>query len=186
MKWVNETEFTLEEVLAIAKGDYFALAEQVGIGSDLIDLDPRNTNTEAMILFDTLLARCGSEVAVYAIEGEEEIEKTRFLRRLLGYWLASAPGWLDKLEAHDQGRQKGMLSGVKSSSTSRDYANDAPSIKDPAVEDLSHVSYFTKATAESETDMGTVASRIAEIDSVAKGIYSEWADALATRFSLGV
>ena len=79
-----------------------------------------------------------------------------------------------------------MLSGVKSTSTNRDYANDAPSIKDPAVEDLSHVSYFTKATSDSETDMGTVASRIAEIDSVAKGIYSDWADAIATRFSLGV
>ena len=186
MKFVTETEFTLEEVLAIAQSDYFALAEQVGIGNDLIDLDPRNTNAEAMTLFDTLLARCGDEVAVYAIEGEEEIEKTRFLRRLLGYWLASAPGWLDRLDAHKQARQKGLMSGVKSNSTNRDYANDAPSIKDPAVEDLSHVSYFTKATAESETDMGTPASRIAEIDSVAKGIYSEWADAIATRFSLGV
>ena len=186
MRFVTETEFTLEEVLAIAHGDYFALAEQVGIDNDLIDLDPRNTNGEAEILFDTLLARCGSEVAVYALEGEEETEKTRFLRSLLGYWLASAPGWLDRLEAHDQARQKGLMSGVKSSSTNRDYANDAPSIKDPAVEDLSHVSYFTKATAESETDMGTPASRVAEIDSVAKSIYSEWADALATRFSLGV
>lgn len=185
MKWVSETEFTLEEVLAIAQGDYFALAEQVGLGN-LKNLDHRNTNEVAGYLFETLLARCGSEVAVYALDGEEEIEKTRFLRRLLGYWLASAPGWLDRLDAHDQGRQKGMLSGVKSSSTSRDYANDAPSIKDPAVEDLSHVSYFTKATSDSETDMGTVASRIAEIDSVAKGIYSEWADAIATRFSLGV
>ena len=185
MKWVNETEFTLEEVLAIAQGDYFALAEQVGL-SNLVDVDPRNTNEVAGILFETLLARCGDEVAVYAIEGEEELEKTRFLRRLLGYWLASAPGWLDRLKAHDQARQKGLLSGVKSSSTNRDYANDAPSIKDPAVEDLSHVSYFTKATAESETDMGTPASRIAEIDSVAKGIYSDWADAIATRFSLGV
>lgn len=185
MKFVTETEFTLEEVLAIAQGDYFALAEQVGLSS-LVDVDPRNTNEVAGNLFETLLARCGSEVAVYAIEGEEELEKTRFLRRLLGYWLASAPGWLDRLDAHDQGRQKGLMSGVKSSSTNRDYANDAPSIKDPAVEDLSHVSYFTKATAESETEMGTPASRIAEIDSVAKGIYSEWADAIATRFSLGV
>lgn len=185
MKFVTETEFTLEEVLAIAQGDYFALAEQVGL-ANLTNLDPRNTQEVAGILFETLLARCGDEVAVYAIEGEEELEKTRFLKRFLGYWLASAPGWLDRLEAHNQGRQKGLLSGVKSSSTNRDYANDAPSIKDPAVEDLSHVSYFTKATAESETDMGTVASRIAEIDSVAKGIYSDWADALATRFSLGV
>lgn len=185
MRFVNETEFTLEEVLAIAQGDYFALAEQVGL-ANLANLDPRNTQDVAGILFDTLLARCGDEVAVYAIEGEEELEKTRFLKRFLGYWLASAPGWLDRLEAHNQGRQKGLLSGVKSSSTNRDYANDAPSIKDPALEDLSHVSYFTKATAESETDMGTVASRIAEIDSVAKGIYSEWADAIATRFSLGV
>ena len=185
MRFVNETEFTLEEVLAIAQGDYFALAEQVGL-ANLTNLDPRNTQEVAGILFETLLARCGDEVAVYAIEGEEELEKTRFLKRFLGYWLASAPGWLDRLEAHNQGRQKGLLSGVKSSSTNRDYANDAPSIKDPAVEDLSHVSYFTKATAESETDMGTVASRIAEIDSVAKGIYSDWADALATRFSLGV
>ena len=186
MRFVTETEFTLEEVLAIAQGDYFALAEQVGIGNDLIDLDPRNSNTEAMILFDTLLSRCGSEVAVYALEGQEDFEKTRFLRMLLGFWLSSAPGWLDRLDAHKQARQKGLMSGVKSSSTNRDYANDAPSIKDPAVEDLSHVSYFTKATAESETDMGTPASRVAEIDSVAKGIYSEWADALATRFSLGV
>ena len=185
MRFVNETEFTLEEVLAIAQGDYFALAEQVGL-ANLTNLDPRNTQEVAGILFETLLARCGDEVAVYAIEGEEELEKTRFLKRFLGYWLASAPGWLDRLEAHNQGRQKGLLSGVKSSSTNRDYANDAPSIKDPAVEDLSHVSYFTKATAESETDMGIVASRIAEIDSVAKGIYSDWADALATRFSLGV
>ena len=185
MKFVSETEFTLEEVLAVAQGDYFALAEQVGLSS-LVNIDPRNTNEVAGILFDTLLARCGSEVAVYALEGEEELEKTRFLRSLLGYWLSSAPGWLDRLDAHDQARQKGLMSGVKSSSTNRDYANDAPSIKDPAVEDLSHVSYFTKATAESETDMGTPASRVAEIDSVAKGIYSEWADALATRFSLGV
>ena len=185
MRFVTETEFTLEEVLAIAQGDYFALAEQVGL-ANLTNLDPRNTQDVAGILFDTLLARCGSEVAVYALEGQEDFEKNRFLRMLLGFWLSSAPGWLDRLEAHDQGRQKGLLSGVKSSSTNRDYANDAPSIKDPAVEDLSHVSYFTKATAESETDMGTVASRIAEIDSVAKGIYSEWADALATRFSLGV
>ena len=185
MKFVNETEFTLEEVLAIAQGDYFALAEQVGL-TNLVNIDPRNTNEVAGILFETLLARCGSEVAVYALEGEEELEKTRFLRSLLGYWLSSAPGWLDRLDAHDQARQKGLMSGVKSSSTNRDYANDAPSIKDPAVEDLSHVSYFTKATAESETDMGTPASRVAEIDSVAKGIYSDWADALATRFSLGV
>ena len=185
MRFVTETEFTLEEVLAIAQGDYFALAEQVGL-ANLTNLDPRNTQDVAGILFDTLLARCGSEVAVYALEGQEDFEKNRFLRMLLGFWLSSASGWLDRLEAHDQGRQKGLLSGVKSSSTNRDYANDAPSIKDPAVEDLSHVSYFTKATAESETDMGTVASRIAEIDSVAKGIYSEWADALATRFSLGV
>lgn len=185
MRFVTETEFTLEEVLAIAQGDYFALAEQVGL-ANLTNLDPRNTQDVAGILFDTLLARCGDEVAVYAIEGEEELEKTRFLKRFLGYWLSSAPGWLDRLDAHEQARQKGLLSGVKSSSTNRDYANDAPSIKDPAVEDLSHVSYFTKATAESETDMGTVASRIAEIDSVAKGIYSDWADALATRFSLGV
>ena len=146
MKFVTETEFTLEEVLAIAQGDYFALAEQVGLGN-LQNLDPRNTNEVAGYLFETLLARCGSEVAVYALEGEEEVEKTRFLKRFLGYWLSSAPGWLDRLDAHDQGRQKGMLSGVKSSSTSRDYANDAPSIKDPAVEDLSHVSYFTKSTA---------------------------------------
>lgn len=185
MRFVNETEFTLEEVLAIAQGDYFALAEQVGLSS-LVNVDPRNTNEVAGKLFDTLLARCGSEVAVYALEGQEDFEKNRFLRMLLGFWLSSAPAWLDRLEAHDQGRQKGLLSGVKSSSTNRDYVNDAPSIKDPAVEDLSHVSYFTKATAESETDMGTPASRIAEIDSVAKGIYSEWADALATRFSLGV
>ena len=185
MKFVSETEFTLEEVLAIAQGDYFALAEQLGLSS-LVNIDPRNTNEVAGILFDTLLARCGSEVAVYALEGEEEFEKTRFLRSLLGYWLSSAPGWLDRLVAHEQARQKGLMSGIKSSSTNRDYANDAPSIKDPALEDLSHVSYFTKATAESETDMGTPASRIAEIDSVAKGIYSEWADALATRFSLGV
>ena len=185
MKFVNETEFTLEEVLAIAQGDYFALAEQVGLSS-LIDVDPRNTNEVAGNLFETLLARCGSEVAVYALEGQEDFEKTRFLRMLLGFWLSSAPGWLDRLDAHGQARQKGLMSGVKSSSTNRDYANDAPSIKDPAVEDLSHVSYFTKATAESETDMGTPASRVAEIDSVAKGIYSEWADALATRFSLGV
>ena len=185
MKFVNETEFTLEEVLAIAQGDYFALAEQVGLSS-LVDVDPRNTNEVAGILFETLLARCGSEVAVYALEGEEELEKTRFLKSFLGYWLSSAPGWLDRLDAHKQARQKGLMSGVKSSSTNRDYANDAPSIKDPAVEDLSHVSYFTKATAESETDMGTPASRVAEIDSVAKGIYSDWADALATRFSLGV
>ena len=185
MKFVTETEFTLEEVLAIAQGDYFALAEQVGLSS-LIDVDPRNTNEVAGILFETLLARCGSEVAVYALEGQEDFEKTRFLRMLLGFWLSSAPGWLDRLDAHKQARQKGLMSGVKSSSTNRDYANDAPSIKEPAVEDLSHVSYFTKATAESETDMGTPASRVAEIDSVAKGIYSEWADALATRFSLGV
>ena len=185
MKFVTETEFTLEEVLAIAQGDYFALAEQVGLSS-LVDVDPRNTNEVAGNLFETLLARCGSEVAVYASEGQEDFEKTRFLRMLLGFWLSSAPGWLDRLDAHKQARQKGLMSGVKSSSTNRDYANDAPSIKDPAVEDLSHVSYFTKATAESETDMGTPASRVAEIDSVAKGIYSEWADALATRFSLGV
>ena len=185
MKFVTETEFTLEEVLAIAQGDYFALAEQVGLSS-LIDVDPRNTNEVAGILFETLLARCGSEVAVYALEGQEDFEKTRFLRMLLGFWLSSAPGWLDRLDAHKQARQKGLMSGVKSSSTNRDYANDAPSIKEPAVEDLSHVSYFTKATAESETDMGTPASRVAEIDSVAKGIYSDWADALATRFSLGV
>ena len=185
MKFVTETEFTLDEVLAIAQGDYFALAEQVGL-TNLIDVDPRNTNEVAGNLFETLLARCGSEVAVYALEGQEDFEKTRFLRMLLGFWLSSAPGWLDRLDAHKQARQKGLMSGVKSSSTNRDYANDAPSIKDPAVEDLSHVSYFTKATAESETDMGTPASRIAEIDSVAKGIYSDWADALATRFSLGV
>ena len=185
MKFVSETEFTLEEVLAVAQGDYFALAEQVGLSS-LVNIDPRNTNEVAGILFDTLLARCGSEVAVYALEGEEELEKTRFLRSLLGYWLSSAPGWLDRLDAHKQARQNGLMSGVKSSSTNRDYANDAPSIKDPAVEDLSHVSYFTKSTAESETDMGTPASRVAEIDSVAKGIYSEWADAIANRFSLGV
>ena len=185
MKFVTETEFTLDEVLAIAQGDYFALAEQVGL-TNLIDVDPRNTNEVAGNLFETLLARCGSEVAVYALEGQEDFEKTRFLRMLLGFWLSSAPGWLDRLDAHKQARQKGLMSGVKSSSTNRDYANDAPSIKDPAVEDLSHVSYFTKATAESETDMGTPASRVAEIDSVAKGIYSEWADALATRFSLGV
>ena len=70
MKFVTENEFTLEEVLAIAQGDYFALAEQVGIGQDLIDLDPRNTNDKAMVLFDTLLARCGAEVAVYALEGQ--------------------------------------------------------------------------------------------------------------------
>ena len=182
---MTETEFTLEEVLAIAQGDYFALAEQVGL-STLVDVDPRNTNEVAGILFETLLTRCGSEVAVYALEGQEDFEKTRFLRMLLGFWLSSAPGWLDRLDAHEQARRKGLMSGVKSTSTNRDYANDAPSIKDPAVEDLSHVSYFTKATAESETDMGTPASRIAEIDSVAKGIYSEWADALATRFSLGV
>ena len=186
MKFVSETEFTLEEVLAIAQGDYFALAEQVGIGQDLIDLDPRNTNTEAMVLFDTLLARCGDEVAVYAIEGEEELEKTRFLRRLLGYWLASAPGWLDRLDAHEQARQKGLLSGVKSSSTSRDYANDAPSIKDPAVEDLSHVSYFTKATAENETDLGTPASRYEEAIKVDGSIYAQWADDIGNHFSLGV
>ena len=185
MKFVSETEFTLEEVLAIAQGDYFALAEQVGLTS-LVDVDPRNTNEVAGILFETLLARCGSEVAVYALEGQEDFEKTRFLRMFLGFWLSSAPGWLDRLDAHDKARQKGLMSGVKSSSTNRDYANDAPSIKDPAVEDLSHVSYFTKATAESETDVGTPASRVAEIDSVAKGIYSEWADDLATRFSLGV
>ena len=185
MRFVNETEFTLDEVLAIAQGDYFALAEQVGLSS-LVDVDPRNTNEVAGILFETLLARCGSEVAVYALEGQEDFEKTRFLRMLLGFWLSSAPGWLDRLDAHEQARQKGLMSGIKSSSTSRDYANDAPSIKDPAVEDLSHVSYFTKATNESETDMGTPASRIAEIDSVAKGIYSEWADSIATRFSLGV
>ena len=185
MKFVNETEFTLEEVLAIAQGDYFALAEQVGLSS-LVDVDPRNTNEVAGARGGALLARCGSEVAVYALGGHEDFEKTRFLRMLLGFWLSSAPGWLDRLDAHKQARQKGLMSGVKSSSTNRDYANDAPSIKDPAVEDLSHVSYFTKATAESETDMGTPASRVAEIDSVAKGIYSEWADALATRFSLGV
>ena len=185
MRFVTETEFTLDEVLAIAQGDYFALAEQVGLSS-LVDVDPRNTNEVAGILFETLLAGCGSEVAVYALEGQEDFEKTRFLRMLLGFWLSSAPGWLDRLEAHGQARQKGLMSGVKSSSTNRDYANDAPSIKDPAVEDLSHVSYFTKATAESETDMGTPASRVAEVDSVAKGIYSEWADALANRFSLGV
>ena len=169
MKFVTETEFTLEEVLAIAQGDYFALAEQVGLSS-LVDVDPRNTNEVAGILFETLLARCGSEVAVYALEGQEDFEKNRFLRMLLGFWLSSAPGWLDRLDAHKQARQKGLMSGVKSSSTNRDYANDAPSIKDPAVEDLSHVSYFTKATAESETDMGTVATRIAEIDSLAKSI----------------
>ena len=185
MRIVAEIEFTVEEVLATAQGDYFALAEQVGLSS-LVDVDPRNTNEVAGNLFETLLARCGSEVAVYALEGQEDFEKTRFLRMLLGFWLSSAPGWLDRLDAHKQARQKGLMRGVKSSSTNRDYANDAPSIKDPAVEDLSHVSYFTKATAESETDMGTPASRIAEIDSVAKGIYSEWADALATRFSLGV
>ena len=185
MKFVTETEFTLEEVLAIAQGDYFALAEQVGL-TNLVDVDPRNTNEVAGILFETLLARCGSEVAVYALEGQEDFEKTRFLRMLLGFWLSSAPGWLDRLDAHEQARQKGLMSGVKSSSTNRDYANDAPSIKDPAVEDLSHVSYFTKATAESETDMGTPASRVAEIDSIAKGIYSDWADAIANRFSLGV
>ena len=185
MRFVTETEFTLEEVLAIAQGDYFALAERLGL-VNLQNVDPRNTQDVSDILFETLLARCGDEVAVYAIEGEEELEKTRFLKRFLGYWLSSAPGWLDRLDAHDKARQKGLMSGVKSSSTNRDYANDAPSIKDPAVEDLSHVSYFTKATAESETDMGTPASRVAEIDSVAKGIYSEWADALANRFSLGV
>ena len=127
MKFVTETEFTLEEVLAIAQGDYFALAEQVGLSS-LVNVDPRNTNEVAGILFDTLLARCGSEVAVYALEGQEDFEKNRFLRMLLGFWLSSAPGWLDRLEAHNQGRQKGLLSGVKSSSTNRDYANDAPSI----------------------------------------------------------
>ena len=185
MRFVNETEFTLEEVLAIAQGDYFALAEQVGLNG-LANLDARNTPEVAGILFETLLARCGSETAVYALEGNEEIEKTRFLKMFLGYWLSSAPGWLDRLEAHEQARQKGLLSGVKSKSTNRDYANDSPSIKDPAVEDLSHVSYFTKSTNDSETDVGTIASRMAEIDNVAKGIYSEWADAIATRFSLGV
>ena len=69
MRFVTETEFTLEEVLAIAQGDYFALAEQVGLSS-LVDVDPRNTNEVAGILFETLLARCGSEVAVYALEGQ--------------------------------------------------------------------------------------------------------------------
>ena len=67
MKFVTETEFTLEEVMAIAQGDYFALAEQVGL-TNLVNIDPRNTNEVAGILFDTLLARCGSEVAVYALE----------------------------------------------------------------------------------------------------------------------
>ena len=104
MKFVTETEFTLEEVLAIAQGDYFALAEQVGLSS-LVDVDPRNTNEVAGILFETLLARCGSEVAVYSLEGQEDFEKTRFLRMLLGFWLSSAPGWLDRLDAHDQGDQ---------------------------------------------------------------------------------
>ena len=185
MKFVTETEFTLEEVLAIAQGDYFALAEQVGLSS-LVNVDPRNTNEVAGILFETLLARCGSEVAVYALEGQEDFEKTRFLRMLLGFWLASAPGWLDRLDAHKQARQKGLMSGVKSSSTNRDYANDAPSIKDPAVEDLSHVSYFTKATGESETDMGTPASRYEEAIKVDGSIYAQWADDIGTHFSLGV
>ena len=185
MKFVNETEFTLEEVLAIAQGDYFALAEQVGLSS-LVDVDPRNTNKVAGILFDTLLARCGSEVAVYALEGQEDFEKTRFLRMLLGFWLSSAPGWLDRLEAHEQARQKGLMSGVKSSSANRDYANGAPSIEDPAVEDLSHVSYFTKATGESETDMGTPASRYEEAIQVGGAIDAQWADDSGAHFSRGV
>ena len=63
MKFVNETEFTLEEVLAIAQGDYFALAEQVGL-IDLINLDHRNTQDVAGYLFETLLARCGDEVEI--------------------------------------------------------------------------------------------------------------------------
>ena len=63
MRFVTETEFTLEEVLAIAQGDYFALAERLGLGN-LQNVDPRNTQDVSDILFDTLLARCGSEVAV--------------------------------------------------------------------------------------------------------------------------
>ena len=94
--------------------------------------------------------------------------------------------WIDRLSLYDESKSKGLLSGVKSTSTNRDYANDSPSIKDPAVEDLSHVSYFTKATAENETDLGTPASRYEEAIKVDGSVYAQWADDIGTHFSLGV
>ena len=182
MKYVEISEYSLKEAIG---NDVFTDAQLEFAFSGLIGSD-LFTPQIGENLKSVLLARFGEETAVWAEVGKEEEEIENFRYRFYGYMFSTAVRWIERLSLYDETISKGLLSGVKSSSTNRDYANDSPSIKDPAVEDLSHVSYFTKATAESETDMGTPASRVAEIDSVAKGIYSEWADALATRFSLGV
>lgn len=183
MKFVNETEITFDEVMASA--DYFALAESVGL-VELQNIDSRMTQDVMTLLMETVSARCGEEIAVYALEGEEEREKRRFQKAFLGYVLSGCPKWLDRLDAHTAATATGYMTGIKSSTTNRDYFNDAPSIKNPDVEDLSHVATFAKATSETESDPGSVAGRIAEIDSAASAIYSEWADEIIGRFSLGV
>ena len=182
MKCVEISECSLTEVIG---NDVFTDV-QLELGfSSLIESD-LFTPEIGENLKSVLLARFGEETAVWAEVGKEEEEIENFRYRFYGYMFSTAIRWIDRLSLFNETKGKGLLSGVKSTSTNRDYANDAPSIKDPAVEDLSHVSYFTKATGESETDMGTPASRYEEAIKVDGSVYAQWADDIGTHFSLGV
>ena len=182
MKYVEISEYSLRE--AIGNDVFTDVQLELGfsglIASDLF------TPQIGENLKSVLLARFGEETAVWAEVGKEAEEIENFRYRFYGYMFSTAIRWIDRLSLYDESKSKGLLSGVKSTSTNRDYANDAPSIKDPAVEDLSHVSYFTKATGETETDMGTPASRYEEAIKVDGSVYAQWADDIGTHFSLGV
>ena len=182
MRFVEISEYSLKEAIG---NDVFTDAQLEFGFSDLIGSD-LFTPQIGENLKNVLLARFGEETAVWAEIGKEEEEIENFRYRFYGYLFSTAIRWIDRLSLYDETKSKGLLSGVKSSSTNRDYANDSPSIKDPAVEDLSHVSYFTKATGESETDMGTPASRYEEAIKVDGSVYRQWADDIGTHFSLGV
>lgn len=182
MRFVEISEFSLKEAIG---NDVFTDAQLEFGFSGLIESD-LFTPQIGENLKSVLLARFGDETAVWAENGKEDEEIENFRYRFYGYLFSTAIRWIDRLSLYDEATSKGLLSTVKNNYATRDYFNDSPSIKSPNVEDLSHVSTFSKSEMFAENDMGTPASRYEEAIKVDGSVYAQWADDIGTHFSLGV
>lgn len=183
-------EYTLSECLSAVVERYgsernlWEAAKKVNDALTQVPLTLSKPDDEAAkMVSDLIYLRCGQSVAVITDDPYPiPIDVQRFFLRYYAAIVATATAYATRLHLFDEQRGH-LMDPVKGSTTNKRWYNDTPATAQ-TTEPLDHLASFSKDTSETNSDLNTVASRLAEIDGSIRNVLQEWANEIIEKMEL--
>ena len=155
--------------------------------NDALTQVPLSLNTgddeAAKMVSDLIYLRCGQSVAVITDDPYPlPMDVQRFFLRYYAAIVATAPAYATRLHLFDENRGH-LMDPVKGNTVNKRWYNDTPATAQDS-EPLDHLASFSKDTSETNSDLNTVASRLAEIDGSVRNVLEEWSSEIIEKLEL--